>query len=938
MDKFSLFLLLGLGAGSAYALLGLGAVLIYRSSGIVNFAQGAFAAVGAIIYYELQGHLPVALVVLAAVAGTAAVGGLTQLAIMRPLRNASPIARVVATLAILAAILQYGITRWGEGAPFVNGFLPSGRVTLWGDVAIGEDRIVILLFTVVLAGALWAVYAFTRFGMATTAVAHSEQGTAALGRSPARLSLANWVLGGALAGLAGVLLVPITALDINTLSLSVVPALAAALLGGFVSFPYVLVGGLLIGILESETTGYVSAPGWPEVVPFLVVIAVLVIRGKPLPSRSHLADRLPRIGTGRLRLGWIGVGMALTAVSLEVFTANWAEGVLASATLGIICLSLVVVTGYCGQISLAQYALAGVGALIAARSDQVWGLPFPVAVIFGAVATIPIGIIVALPAIRARGVSLAVATLGLATIITDLVLSNPSYTGGMLSGTVVRPPAIFGWSVDPSAHPLRYIGMVTLIFAVAAIGVANLRRGRIGRALIAVRDNERAAASLGLGVVASKLYAFGVGALLAALGGALIAFEHPNVDFSAFPTLSSVTIILTSVIGGIGFASGAAIGGVNASGGVAEEVVNHVFSVTNWFIIISSGVLLLVLMVQPDGAAHRIGIDVTRLSARLGRRPAAQRRRKARAGRAAGRALSGTAGQAAGEDGGLDGGLAGGQRRVAPIPLEVRGLRVSFGGVAALAGVDLEVGPGEVVGLIGPNGAGKTTLIDAVTGFVPYTGKVCLAGKPVDGLSAARRARAGLTRSFQSLELFEDLTVLDNLRVATDRRDLMSWLTALVVPRADPLSDAGVAAANDFRLTEILGELPENLSYAQRRLVGIARTVATRPSVLLLDEPAAGLDDWSTAELSRLIRTLADEWGMGILLVEHDVQMVLGTCDRVVVLQFGRPIAAGTPGEVRANPAVISAYLGDAADAADGAGDVLAAGDLESAAETLERQ
>src|SRR5262249_34257852 len=162
----------------------------------------------------------------------------------------------------------------------------------------------------------------------------------------------------------------------------------------------------------------------------------------------------------------------------------------------------------------------------------------------------------------------------------------------------------------------------------------------------------------------------------------------------------------------------------------------------------------------------------------------------------------------------------------------------------------------------------------------------------------------------QSLELFEDLTVLDNLRVATDRRDLMSWLTALVVPGADPLSDAAVRAANDFRLTEILSELPENLSYAQRRIVGIARTGATRPSVLLLDEPAAGLDDWSTAELSRLIRTLADVWGMGILLVEHDVQMVLGTCDRVVVLQFGRPIAAGTPAEVRANPAVISAYLG----------------------------
>jgi sulfate-transporting ATPase len=203
----------------------------------------------------------------------------------------------------------------------------------------------------------------------------------------------------------------------------------------------------------------------------------------------------------------------------------------------------------------------------------------------------------------------------------------------------------------------------------------------------------------------------------------------------------------------------------------------------------------------------------------------------------------------------------------------------------------------------------------------------------MDRLTAARRARAGLTRSFQSLELFEDLTVLDNLRVATDRRDAVSWLTAPLIPGADPMSDAGAAAARDFRLSEILDQLPEDLSYAQRRLVGIARTVATQPSILLLDEPAAGLDERSTAELSRLIRALADDWGMGILLIEHDVKMVLGTCDRVMVLQFGRPIAAGTPSEIRADPVVISAYLGGD-DATD---EVPVAGDLQDSTNILER-
>jgi sulfate-transporting ATPase len=564
--------------------------------------------------------------------------------------------------------------------------------------------------------------------------------------------------------------------------------------------------------------------------------------------------------------------------------------------MGIVCLSLVVVTGYGGQLSLAQYALAGVGALIAARSNQVWGLPFPLAVLFGAVATVPIGIIVALPAIRARGVSLAVATLGLATIITDLVLANPDYTGGLIDGTVVSPPTLFGWSVDPTVHHLRYVGVVVVVFAIAAVGVANLRRGRVGRRLIAVRDNERAAASLGLGVVSSKLYAFAFGALLAAVGGALIAFSHPHVDFSEFSVLASITIVGTAVIGGIGFVSGGVIGGVSTGGGVAENIINQAIPITNWFVIISSCVLILVLMGQPDGAAYQMSRDFAKLRKRFfGTHRSAPE--PSAAVPLEGPEPTGSA-----------------VHRVVPKALEVRDLKVVFGGVTALDGVDIDVRPGEVVGLIGPNGAGKTTLIDALTGFVAYTGRIRLGEVELDKMSAAQRARSGLTRSFQSLELFEDLTVLDNLRVATDRRNAASWLTAPFYSAADPLTDAGVTAAKDFRLTEILDSHPDDLSYAQRRLVGIARTVAAQPSVLLLDEPAAGLDDWSTAELGRLIRTLAESWGMGILLVEHDVNMVMATCDRVVVLQFGRRIATGTPSEVREDPAVVAAYLGDDTD------------------------
>jgi sulfate-transporting ATPase len=233
--------------------------------------------------------------------------------------------------------------------------------------------------------------------------------------------------------------------------------------------------------------------------------------------------------------------------------------------------------------------------------------------------------------------------------------------------------------------------------------------------------------------------------------------------------------------------------------------------------------------------------------------------------------------------------------------------------VVALNGVSLEVRPGEVLGLIGPNGAGKTTLIDAVTGFVkPSQGQVALDGKPLSRLNARQRARLGIGRSFQSLELFEDMTVRDNLRAGSDRRDPWAYLSDLVWPGDPPLSSTAIAAVREFGLEDDLDRKPNELPYGRRRLVGIARAIATQPSVLMLDEPAAGLDDGETAELGDLIRRLAEQWGLAILLIEHDVGLVLRVCDRIVALDFGRQIAQGTPDEIRSDAAVVSAYLGDA--------------------------
>jgi sulfate-transporting ATPase len=903
VEAFLQFLIIGLGAGATYALFAHGAVLVYRGSGLVNFAQGAIGTFAAYIaFVDLKGkqQWPT----LAAIVVAIAAGGLVsfgfQAIVLRALRRAAAIVRVIATIGFLGLLQAVVVKRYGVANKPVDSYLPHD-VFHWGGITVQEERIYLFVITLVVTFGLWAWTRYTRVGLAITASAQNERAVQTLGWSPDRLSALTWTLGGMLGGFAAVLAAPLTGLSAVTFTIVVtVAGLGAALLGGFSSFPLTLVGGLIIGIGEAMATLYGNdiqdffhqdlITGLSRLPAFLVIFIVVVVRGRGLPLRSHVAERLPRLGTGEINVrGLLLASSLLLVVLFGVMDATWAQATYITLASGVMILSIIVLTGYAGQISLAQWALAGIGALIAGRLVRA-DVPIELAILLGILLTIPVGLLFAVPALRTRGVNLAVVTLGLGFLVSEVVFANPKYLGNEIDGgTRIGPVKLFGIKVDAFNHPHAWAAVSLIAFVLLALLVANLRRSRSGRRLIAVRTNERAAASLGISVFGVKLYAFGISAGLAAAAGILVGFRGSIVNYTEFNVFASINSVGNAVIGGLGYVLGAAFGAPNAIGGIGTVIIRDWLNLNAWEVIIGSLILFVILIVHQNGiadvVAHSRGFwEKLRLAPPRPERvplPPAE---------------------------------------IEPVPgatLSISELTVRFGAVVAVDGISMEVRPGEVVGLIGPNGAGKTTLIDAVTGFVPVSGgSIRLDHRAIDGLNATKRARLGVRRSFQSLELFEDITVEQNLMAGSDQlASRASWITDLFWPGRHELPSTAVAAVHAFDLEPHLDKTPEELPYGRRRLVGIARAVASGPSVVMLDEPAAGLDENESAELARLIRGLADERNMAVLLVEHDVGLVMSTCDRIVVIDFGRVIASGTPEEISASSAVRDAYLGYADEA-----------------------
>jgi ABC-type branched-subunit amino acid transport system ATPase component/branched-subunit amino acid ABC-type transport system permease component len=884
------FALIGLGAGALYALAAIGLVLVYRGSGVVNFAQGAMGMIGAYAFYETRTvhHLPAFVAVACGMALSGLLGALYHILIMRYMRDASTLAKVVATLALLVVLQSVAALKYGALPKIVASMLPRQSVKIFG-ASVGEDRIWILGIVIVLAAVLWTIYKYTTFGVATTAVAENPRAAAALAVSPNVIAAVNWAVGSALGALAAILLVPITSLGTANLTFLVIPILAAAVIGKFSSFPITTLAGLAIGVAQSEVTRYVTSPGWATAVPFIFVAAILITRGRTVAGRDERFGRMPSVGDGRIPPFLVAGGIVATLLCIwVVFPANWLDALQLELAIVIVLFSFVVVTGYCGQVSLAQMAFGGLGALVTSYLVASQGWPLEIAALVGIAAIIPIGVIVGLAGVRTRGVNLAIVTLGFAISVDSIIFQNPKYSGG-IAMYKDNDPTFFGIHISGLDFPKRYATLTLFFLVLAGLAVANLRRSRVGRRLIAVRTNERAAAALGVSVVGAKLYAFVLGGMIAALGGIVLTFQHPTLAFSNFPGLQSVILMQNAVLGGVGNLAGPLIGSGFTPGTVGQNIFSFLGSHVALYLSIASGVGLLSLLTwAPDGIAEinrRFNEPI--INAVRGVFPARRQTDP------------------------LDPAII---RAVAPAPartLTLTGVCVRFGGTRALQDLSLTVAPGEIVGLIGPNGAGKSTAIDAITGFVtPVSGHISIDGTSIDGWSPERRARAGLSRSFQSLELFDDLSVLENIQAACDNRDLAAYVTNPIFPGRDRLTSDAQTAIADFGLQNDLHTVAKQLPYAKRRLLAVARAVAGGNSILLLDEPASGLGATEWQHLANTIRTLARTHNLGVLLIEHNVDMVLQTCDRVYALDFGIVIGQGTPDDIRTNPAVVDAYLG----------------------------
>jgi len=643
MSDHITFLLLGLGSGAVIAALAIGLVVTYQASGVVNFAHAALGTFCAFAFYEFRtsgelvlpviglparidiGGVPtVSTAFIACLALAAVMGTFLALVVYRPLRQASELARIVASLGVLAYLIGVIGLRFGAGATAlrIESILPGGLQTI-GSIRVPTDRYLLALIVAGVGAVLWAVSKYTMFGIRTRAVAENERGAVLLGIRADRIAVANWILASVLAAAAMILAAPITRLDAGSTSLLVVPAIAAALIGGFRSIPLAVVAGLGLGMAQSELQNLRTQWDWlPDVglqdgLPLLVIIVVLVMSSNPLPARGSLGSANLPTAREIPHAEWVAVGATVGALVLMwVGGSGWRLALIVSAIATIGALSVVVVTGFTGQINLAVTALAGIGAFTLVKLDA---FIFPIGLVAGVLAAACVGVAIALPALRVRGLTLGMATLAGALAVQSLVFGWDWFTGG-LAGSTIDPASIGGIDLRIDAvgddFPRRAFGLLVLtVSGLCVVFVARLRRTGEVRRWLAVRSNERAAAAAGVNTTRVKMTAFAVSSGLAGLAGGLTAYQLRTLSSGSFdPLAGAIGVFAVAYLAGIGSPVGAIVAGALASGGVLTELLGD--SASEYQFAVNGAMLVVAAVLLPNGIVGSLSNRMFRRSER----------------------------------------------------------------------------------------------------------------------------------------------------------------------------------------------------------------------------------------------------------------------------------------------------------------------------------
>ena len=894
-------LLLGTIFGLGYALLGIGLVLAYRSSGFINFAHGSIGLVAAsmmsVVVNDYGVPYWVGFVGALIVAALLAAG--IESFVVRKLATAPKVLSMVATLGAAEALLLLSLS-FSKGGLGGGSFpQPPGFPRFDLTVFVSPSATALLFLSPVVVGGLYLFLQRSRFGLAIRGAAANPDSATLAGVDPRHMAMLSWALAGGIAAFAAMLIIP----NQSTVTADalgpdfIIRGLAVAALARFANLPIALLAGLGIGMVEQIMISNPEATGWFEIALFVLILAGVALQvraGREQPERwSSLAPsrRLPdsyrEVWLIR-NLGWVVGGAAAVAAALVPLgisnrSAFVLSTVVAFATIGI---SVSFLTGLAGQLSLGQVAFAAIGAVAGVRvavdtGSLVLGLLCGGAV--GAVVSAAVG----LPALRLRGLLLAIATLAFALATFSWLLRQDWAFGAGLSS---RPASVFGIDINTS----RAFYFVALAVFVAVLAVATvLRRSSFGRSLVAVRDNEAAARVLQIAPRRLLLQGYAFAGFVAGVGGVILAMSNTFVTRSIFTPSDSINVVSLAVIGGLSELTGPLFGAAYLIG------VREFFDLELSALAGLNAAWLILILEQPRGfhgllaSTRRHLIDqIARLR---GIDPVSARNEEAHHEAGAAQVASAVSGPPSKSGGTV---------------LEVSGLTRSFGDLVAVDEVSFTVDEGETLGLIGPNGAGKTTVFELVSGYLrPHAGTVLFEGADVTGMPPEARSRRGLVRSFQNAPLFPTMTPRDIVFLANQRAHHHGFVVggsrterALDNHTSETLAMFGLSGLADQPVSE--------LSTGTRRLVELAANVALRPRLLLMDEPSAGIAQAETEALGAVIAQIREVYGITLVVIEHDMPLLTSICDRLIALEVGAVIAEGTPAEVQADPAVVQSYLG----------------------------